>query len=494
MADEPGKDAALMARNSEKRGGSKRKIIAVILAVIGGWWCCSIQANLVAHRSVALAFPDWDIYYGNISIRPWGGAWISDVDMIPLNGNEEESYHFDKVSVEIPFLQFYRSAYAYDLLERIPAVKDVTLHLEGGSGSMAWPFSRELSLFGTTSASPFEAEGCAEDGSWNSDELPAMGLDAKPTRLTMAWHEESDRIVKQQSIETPGVGRVDYRAELLRRDKKSLLSLAGGDDDELALSEWHVVDEGFVAARNKFCATRDGISTAEFTERHLATVQRVLAAIGMEARESTLSSYRHFVEHGGNLDIVVNYSPTIDAAVYNDDDWSRWLARAQAQLSVQGRNTALSVRAIDVRPFPESDQIRSTWDIVRQEQERQTASIAAATSPEMPASTASGAVALAAPTIAVATSSSAISDEDILYVEDAQDAEVEERPKTIVDYNKLAGEVGERFMFHLKGKPAMRVEVVGIDEGVIKVRRYLRSGWLEQGITRTAFERADRVR
>jgi hypothetical protein len=214
----------------------------------------------------------------------------------------------------------------------------------------------------------------------------------------------------------------------------------------------------------------------------------------MEARESTLSSYRHFVEQGGNLDIVVNYSPTIDAAVYNDDDWSRWLARAQAQLSIQGRNTALSVRAIDVRPFPESDQIRSTWDIVRQEQDRQTARIAASASPETLAPTASGTVVLAAPTIAVATSSSAISDEDILRVEEAPDAEVEERPKTIVDYNMLAGEVGERFMFHLKGKPAMRVEVVGIDEGVIKVRRYLRSGWLEQGITRTAFESADRVR
>ena len=40
----------------------------------------------------------------------------------------------------------------------------------------------------------------------------------------------------------------------------------------------------------------------------------------------------------------------------------------------------------------------------------------------------------------------------------------------------------------------MRVEIVGMDEGVIKVRRYLRSGWLEQGITRTAFERAERTR
>lgn len=479
-----------MARNSEKSRFSLKQILVAILAVILGWVCCSRQATLVAHRSVSLAFPDWEIYYGSIWIRPGGGAWISDVDMVPLNGDEEESYHFDKVAVEIPFFQFYRSAYAYDLLGRIPAVKDVTLRLEGGRGSMAWPFSRELSLFGTTSASPFEAEGCAEDGAWNSDELPGMGLTAKPTRLTMAWHRKSDRIIKEQSIETPGVGRVDYRGELLIRDKKSLLSLEGGDEDELAMSEWHVIDEGFVAARNRFCASKDGVSTAEFTERHLATVQRVLGTIGLEMRETTLSSYRHFVENGGNLDIAVNFTPTIDASLYNDDDWSRWLPRAQGQLSVQGRSTALSVRAVDARPFPESDQFKSTWDIVRLEQERRNAASVPSASDE----TLNAIVDVAAPTIGVAISppvAGSAEQEEILY---ADAAKVEERPSVIDDYAKLRDEIGQRFMLYSKGKSRMRVEIVGVDKGVIKVRRYLRSGWLEQGIQKASFERAERVR
>ncbi|HET9031405.1 MAG TPA: hypothetical protein VFN25_00730 [Dokdonella sp.] len=483
-----------MVRSSEKRGFTKRRIFIILLGVLAFWWSCSNEADLIAHRSIGLAFPDWNIYYGSISIRPLGGAWVSDVLLVPIDGDKEESYHFDNVSVEIPIFQFFRSAWDFDLLERIPAVKEVTLRFEGGSGAMGWPFSPELSVFGTASASPFEAEGCAEDGSWNSDELPGMGLNAKPTRLTMAWQRKPDRIVKQQSIETPGVGRVDYRGELLVHDKKSLLSLEVGEEDELALSEWHVVDEGFVAARNKFCANKDGISTSEFTARHLASVQRILAAIGMQARETTIASYRHFVENGGNLDLVVNYSPTIDAGESEGADWSRWLARTQGQLSVQGRSTALSLRSIDEQPFPQNDEIKSTWDIVRIEQERRTTTMAASAADERVPTPTAATADVAAPNPGAANSPPVVETaarEEILYAE--TDVH-EERPRIIDDYAKLRDEVGQRFMLYCKGKSRMRVEIVGVDKGEIKIRRYLRSGWLEQGIKQASFERAERIR
>ena len=81
---------------------------------------------------------------------------------------------------------------------------------------------------------------------------------------------------------------------------------------------------------------------------------------------------------------------------------------------------------------------------------------------------------------------------DDVLLADATDAE--ELLTVIEDYAKLSAEVGQRFMLYTKGKPAMRVEIVGMEEGVLKIRRYLRSGWLEQGIKRSAFERAERLR
>ena len=78
--------------------------------------------------------------------------------------------------------------------------------------------------------------------------------------------------------------------------------------------------------------------------------------------------------------------------------------------------------------------------------------------------------------------------------ESGVDAEPAERADTISDYSRLGAEVGQRFMLYTKARPPMRVEVVGSEDGVVKVRRYLRSGWLEQGVTRASFERAERLR
>ena len=477
-----------MARNSEGPNYWRRFIFFSILSITISIWLFNHQAGQVADRAVSLAFPNWEVYYGSIWLRPTGGAWIRDVDMVPLNGDDGEAYHFDKIAVEIPFAQFYRSAWNSDFLNTMRQIKDVTLRMEGGSGEMSWPFTRALSVFGNASASPFEAEGCAEDGAWTADEFPGMGLIAGSTKLTMAWHRVADRIVKEQSIETEGVGRVDYRGELVSRDDEPLLNLTGGSNDEVASSEWHVVDSGFVAARNKFCASKDGITPAEFTERHLASVQRVLAAAGLEARESTLSSYRRFAEHGGKLDISVSYFPTINASVYKDDDWTRWLARMRGNLSVHERTGVLGLRSIAAQPFPEEDEFKSVWSIVSKEREQKDAAKAAMASAETAPPATAKAIDHPAPTIAVVMSP--VAGEELLYAEEALD---EERPRIVDDYAKLSAEVGQRFMLYTKGKPAMRVEIVGMDEGVIKVRRYLRSGWLEQGITRAAFERAERV-
>lgn len=54
--------------------------------------------------------------------------------------------------------------------------------------------------------------------------------------------------------------------------------------------------------------------------------------------------------------------------------------------------------------------------------------------------------------------------------------------------------VVHHFMLHIRDKSRMRMEIVGVEIRDIKVRRYLRSGWLEQGIKQAAFERAERVR
>src|SRR5690606_20815219 len=190
------------------------------------------------------------------------------VVLMPIEGEEEDAFHFESLTIDIPMFQFYRSGLTWKFRERMKAISDIELEFSGGQGSLSWPISSELHFFGNASAAPFEAEGCLEDAIWVSEEFSEMGLQAGPTELRMAWHREDDGLIKEQSIHTPGVGRVDYREEQIMHDEFPLFSLIETDANELVSGEWHVKDEGFVVARNQFCAKKDGIDAAQFVDRH----------------------------------------------------------------------------------------------------------------------------------------------------------------------------------------------------------------------------------
>ena len=471
----------------EKSGVSIWRIIGAVISVIilVVWWVG--HANFVTGRSLLLAFPGWDVSYKSCWPNPFGGTWVSDVTLIPFEDDDKEVFHFDHLKVDVPMMQYYRSGFSRKSSALLKSIKDIRLEFSGGHGVMTTPFTTEMMVFGNASASPFEAEGCAEDGDWIGSEFADMNLNARPTELTLSWHRTDDRLIREHSIHTPGVGRVDYRGEELLHDDFPLFSLADTGLSELTASEWHVKDEGFTKARNAFCAKKDGITPTDFVDRHLDSVQRILAALGLEPTPSTRSAYRQYVENGSPLDLVLTFSPTISGERYYDLNIGRWVAYMHGGFNVDGRAVGVGMKAIDVRPLPYyDDEGASTWSRLESERAASARRAEVAKSDTAPAPAIRHAN---TPTIAVATSPVYAGDDLLL----ADELEVVERPAVVEDYAKLSAEVGQRFMLYTKGKPAMRVEIVGMDEGVIKVRRYLRSGWLEQGITRAAFERAERV-
>ncbi len=478
---------ASKSSKAEKPGISIWRIIGAIFSVIilVVWWVG--HANFVTGRSLLLAFPGWDVSYKSCWPNPFGGAWVSDVTLVPFEDDDEEVFHFDHLKVDVPMMQYYRSGFSRKTTAMLKSIKDIRLEFSGGHGVMTTPFTTEMMVFGNASASPFEAEGCIEDGAWMDSEFADMNLKAEPTELTMSWHRTDDRLIREHSIHTPGVGRVDYRGEELLHDDFPLFSLADTGLSELAASEWHVKDEGFTKARNAFCAKKDGITPTQFVDRHLDSVQRILAALGLEPTPSARAAYRHYAENGAALDLVLAYSPTISGERYYDLDIGRWVAHMHGGFNVDGRAVGVGVKAIDVQPLPEDDEAASTWSMLESERAVSARRAQAASDDTNPAPATRNAN---TPTLAVATAPSGTG-EDVLL---ADETEVVERPAVIEDYAKLSTEVGQPFMLYTKGKPAIRVEIVGMDEGVIKVRRYLRSGWLEQGITRDAFVRAERAR
>ena len=472
---------------ADKSGISVWRIVSTLFFLVVLIFWCVYHANFVTGRSLQLAFPGWDVSYRSCWPNPFGGTWVSDVTLIPLEDDEEEVFHFEHLTVDVPMMQYYRSGFSRKKNALLTAIKDIRLEFSGGQGVMTIPFTSEMVVFGNASAAPFEADGCAEDGAWISSELADMGLSPEGTELTMSWHRTEDRLIREHSIHTPGAGRVDYRGEELLHDNFPLFSLAESGRSELVASEWHVKDEGFGKARNAYCARKDGITPGAFVDRHLQTVQRTLAALGLEPTPAAQSAYRRYVEDGAPLDLVLNYSPAIGGERHHDLDIGRWIDYMHGGFNVDGRTVGIGMKAIPVRPLPDDDEASSTWKLLESERAASARQVQPAADEAAPVAVTRNAQ---TPTLAVATIPLDPDEEYLL----ADSSEVLERPMVVEDYAKLSTEVGQRFMLYTKGKPAMRVEIVGMDEGVVQVRRYLRSGFLEQGVTRAAFVRAERTR
>ncbi|MEO8011296.1 MAG: hypothetical protein ABI650_06595, partial [Dokdonella sp.] len=159
---------------NDKPAGSVRRIAGAVMTGLVLIALPMMHANTLMHRTMQMTFPDYDVDYRASWPRPLGGVSASGVRVLPFGDAEpDEVFAFDRVTLKIPFFQYYRSMFKFvGMLNDIDRIEMV---FEGGHGSMTLPLVPEMSVFGNVSLSPFEAEGCAEDGTWIDSEFEGMG-------------------------------------------------------------------------------------------------------------------------------------------------------------------------------------------------------------------------------------------------------------------------------------------------------------------------------
>jgi hypothetical protein len=157
-----------------------------------------------------------------------------------------------------------------------------------------------LGPIGAISASPFESAGCLQHAFFLRSELEQMGLPVAGTTLSFDLREAASRITTRIVLDTPNVSRAQYEREETVAKETSLLRLR-----EVATSthaeRWEVSDQGFVRARNAFCAKQDGVDAETFAARHVLTVQRLLQTRGLVPDAATAAAYAHFAANGGQF-------------------------------------------------------------------------------------------------------------------------------------------------------------------------------------------------
>jgi hypothetical protein len=454
------------------------------------------HANFVLGRSMLLAFPGWEVTYRSAWPLLSGGVVARDVVLIPPDGEDAGSFRFASVRVSVPFFDYYRSGFSRKRGALLNAINDVRLEFTDGHGDLTTSFSQELRLFGNVSTAPFEAEGCAEDAAWVETELDQMGLSPRGIDLMFDYHLERGRLVKQKSLHSPGMGRVDSRREMLKHDDFSLFSLAESGSSEVVLDEWHVKDEGFVAARNRHCAMKDKVTADAFVQRHIDSVRRLLATIGLAPQAELEQAYRGYATAGGNIDVVLHYDPPIGAPLYSASDLSTWLPRMRGTFALDGKSLPIALTATAVRPLPDGDE-PSTYALLEREsgsgtQDRRENALASVPRPDV--KDASVPVPRAAVIAADEATEVAKGQSVTRYggAESPIDPALLSAPDTLTKYSQLAGYVGRDLTVYEHGRQPVRVRVVRVvDSGDVLVRRNLIGGNIEYVLERSRFDHAE---
>jgi hypothetical protein len=171
----------------------------------------------------------------------------------------------------------------------------------------------------------------------------------------------------QGSVDSPHSSRIDFEQHFRAANLSSFLE-APSNQRIANYESISVHDAGFIAARNAFCAKRDGVDRATFTERHIAAIRRRLEAMGLRAGPELEHQYLTYLREG-RFSIVAHPSANIPRSEYHN------YAQADQQRMYNGvvsggvlTPVPLRLESVPVRPAPAGFQGNS-WDLVAYESE-----------------------------------------------------------------------------------------------------------------------------
>ncbi len=314
--------------NKSARAGRGRWILLTGLLALGGaGWLVHAQAQQFAARSLSLVFTGaGDTTMGRVWFDPNGDVVVNDVavylstpTLAPDTTSETwagdtNTLRFERMRVHAPGGWMF---YVRNLLD--PKLDKAQLdewHIafEGFTTRAGFdPSLGTLGPIGAMSASPFESEGCSRHAFFVREELDTMGLQAGPATFDISLREADSRVDTRLVLNTPGASRLQYdRVETLAAPT-SLLAMAQAATSTVS-ERWDVSDQGFVRARNAFCARQDGIDEATFVSRHVMSVQRLLETRGLQADARTVAAYRDFAANGGQLAFGGTYATPLHSS------------------------------------------------------------------------------------------------------------------------------------------------------------------------------------
>jgi hypothetical protein len=252
------------------------------------------------------------------------------------------------------------------LLGVVNQLDHIGVHLEGLKYDGFSVMPGLLDYVGLSSAAPLETEGCVGDTMWLASEMSKLGIvnQGVDLQLTLANATEQHEVHVIGKIDSPSSSHAAFEQHYATPGMVAFLEAEKGS--RVANYErLEITDEGFIRARDAYCAKRDGVVPEEFRERHLASVRRLMQEGGMRPTEEVESVYRQYLQNG-KLVLEARPNPKVRLEDYHHYSIADQAMMFNATISSGGKAVPVRFDAVPERAIPLEFE-GSTWDLVASE-------------------------------------------------------------------------------------------------------------------------------
>lgn len=319
-------------------------------------------AEMVSNASHRGGYYTWD---GNLGIRrlrfesPDGGALFTAAEIeldtpgwwwVLQLANPLES-RTDRL--RRAFSAFGGSEGRSDLL---PATDQLYVRLRGLELEVNTLLPTGLPDISFASAAPFETAGCSNVRYFVPLNLEHdLGLAYSRTDLSLGYRTAGpDRVVVEMDLNAPGSMSTRFEMDWRSSRPNHFLDSSDANDRPLTM-RWILEDQGFIGARNRWCAQQADIDADEFQRRHITTVRRLLEVFGVQLSPESEAVYSGFAAKGGKLTLELTLPAPADAkqfAAYSAAE--RWAAMDPKIWHNNEPRSSFSVDLVRARPLPKA--------------------------------------------------------------------------------------------------------------------------------------------
>jgi len=253
------------------------------------WW----RADAAVERQLSYLRPYVDIQRGRTVLGINGDIGSRDLVVRPQAGGSLPAGRLtaERAVVHTPGLFWLIRSSLIGVPNEIPSRIGFSLEnveFSGSDGTMA----------ATAVVFPFDLAGC--EPAMTRAVSSAMGLDGLRSSFRFVMTREgNDGLRLGFDSGVPNLVNTSGEARLsLFRGTDPVMRLAGAS---LQSMEAVIADQGFVAARNGYCATKMGITPEEFASRHVEAVRAEFFADRLVPGAAVTQAYAGFSKDGGRL-------------------------------------------------------------------------------------------------------------------------------------------------------------------------------------------------